>query len=339
MDKNTKRILVVDDDPSTLKKVVNTIVDTGTPYVVVSSNDEGWQTLESGAGITHVIVRCTSANIDATDLCVRIRESYTHEEMCVIVMLRDEELTRGAEMLIAGASDLLVGDFEPRELRMRAGIVPTDQIDRIDKAHTRNAESGGTLAGPQFHIPEFDEATRRYTFGHNEACIAEWEADPDVRKVPLDKMIVCPECCAVPTFRAGCGCCGGAFAEPETLIHHYACAHVAPEAEFHSKSGLSCPKCRLNKLVAGSDFEQMPGHLRCVDCRAMLTELCMIGHCLACEHRFAMADGLEMVMYGYQIGKSPDSAIISAPTFHTSRRAARAEYETWQADTVGSYSI
>ncbi|APZ93765.1 response regulator [Fuerstiella marisgermanici] len=338
---NTKpnKILIVDDDQATQKTIVDTIVDTDTSYVVATTNDAGLRAVQNDSEISQVIIRAWSIDIDALDFCERIRLQRSHDDLRIIVILRNDERPLGAQMLIAGANDLLIGDFEPRELRMRAHIVPSDQVKRVDPAHTPQSAPDVVSDRPKVHVPAFDAVSCRFTFGHNELQIAEWEADPDVKKIPLDKIIVCPQCSAVPTFRAGCGECGGAWTVPETIIHHYACAHVAPEQEFYSKSGLACPKCRLTDLVAGSDFEQMRGCLKCSDCSAILSELSMVGHCLACEHRFAMADGIEMEIYGYQIGRALDAASVTPPNFHSPRRVANADQHTWQPDTVGSYSI
>ena len=98
--------------------------------------------------------------------------------------------------------------------------------------------------------------------------IARWKEDPAVTKIVLDKILVCPCCEGVPTFRQGCGCCGSAMTAPDVLIHHYACAHIASEAQFRKGDDLVCPKCRQTNLVAGSDFEAVAGRpglcrLRC----------------------------------------------------------------------------
>lgn len=314
---NKRKALIVEDDLAVLETIIATLDDAGMPGITVCSQDAARQHLEQDQGISLVILRGFGADICGTQICREIRQMRSPEQLTIIVMLREEELATGAEFLIAGASDLLIGFFEPRELRMRAGIVPTDQLQRTDRAHSRAIESGGCVDEPEFIIPQFDADTMRFCLPGGPQQTSNLEQDPHVRRVALDKIIVCPECEALPTFRPGCGTCGSAWLEREIRIHHYACAYVGPEREFVAESGLRCPKCRLTDLVAGSDFEQVKGCLRCADCAAVVAQPTMICHCLACHNRFMSEDGIVQSVYGYQIGPSADSTAIAAPRFHT----------------------
>ena len=310
---NQSKTLIVDDNEPTIAIIVATLQDAQLPYVIVDSNEDAIKHVAVDVGISRVFLRGFGDKILGPQLCGEIRKTKTAEQLPIFVLLNDDQLVSGADFLIAGANDLLVGFFEPRELRMRAGIVPADQIQRIDAAHVK---SDSATTAPQFFVPEFNPQTRRFCFGANEIHQPVWEADPTTRKVRLDQIIVCPECESVPTFRLGCGACGSAWVEKEILIHHYACAHVAPEREFVTQDGIACPKCRLSDLVAGSDFEQTSGCLRCTDCDAIFTESRMIGHCLACQHRFSASDGIVRSLYGYEIGGRNAGQVVNAPNYH-----------------------
>ena len=310
------QILVVDDNADSLNTIALTLNDAQLPFTVVNSNEAAWKTFQANSTITLVLARAFGKNILGTELCRQIRTVKSHSEVPVMIILREDELVKGAEALLAGASDLLVDPFEPRELRMRANIVPGEQARRVDRAHTIENQDPAAPE-PEFFVPVLDHETSRMTFGKHESRRKHWDNDPDVKKIALDKVIVCPECEAIPTFRQGCGACGSAWTEQEVLIHHYACAYVGPEQEFLTADGMVCPKCRLRSMVAGSDFEQIKGVLRCTDCDAVFTEQKMIGHCLACQHRFAAADGKAISLYGYKVGRSPNSAIVAAPSYLT----------------------
>lgn len=312
-----RKVLVVDDDRNSLHTIALTLNDAQLPFTQVDSNSSAWTAFQADADYSLIVVRAFGGNILGTDLCREIRQVKAHSELPIMIMLREDELVKGAEALLAGASDLLIDPFEPRELRMRANIVAGDQVLRVDSAHTLAAENSSIAKEPEFFVPEFDANTKKLSFGQHEHKRRHWETDPDVRKIALDKVIVCPECEAIPTFRPGCGACGSAWTEQEVLIHHYACAHVGPEQEFITSDGLVCPKCRLRDLVAGSDFEQIKGCQRCTDCEAIFTEANMIGHCLSCEHRFAATEGKVKAIHGYEVGRSPQAATISAPSYHT----------------------
>lgn len=311
-------ILVVDDNADSLNTIAVTLNDAQLPFTVVDSTEAGWNAFQANPALTLVLARAFGNDILGIELCKRIRTVKPHSELPVMLLLREGELVKGADALLAGASDLLVDPFEPRELRMRANIVPGEQITRIDNAHTLAVEHPNRAVEPELFVPELDPVSRKMTFGQYEYRRKHWEKDPDVKKIALDKIIVCPDCESIPTFRQGCGACGSAWTEQEVLIHHYACAYVGPEQEFLTQDGMVCPKCRLRDMVTGADFEQIKGCLRCTDCDAIFAESKMIGHCLSCQLRFDAADGKRISLYGYKVGRSPNSAVIAAPSYHTS---------------------
>ena len=313
------RILIVDNDTTTIQVIVGTLAEADRPYVIAATTAEAQQAIEVCPDITLALLRFESENIDGRELCRWIRQTKPPAQLAVIAILREEQLELAADMLSAGANDLLLDPFEPRELRMRANIVPSDQRRRVDAAHATAASADE----PRLYVPVFDPATHRLSFGPYEDRKKRWEADETVTKVLLDRIIVCPECEAIPTFRPGCEVCGSAWSQEQTLIHHYACAYVGPESEFHTASGLACPKCHLQNLVAGSDFEQTRGCLQCADCQTIFAEQKMIAHCLGCQHRFAAKDGLVQEIHGYQVERPSQAALISSHSFHFGGAAAQ----------------
>lgn len=106
-------------------------------------------------------------------------------------------------------------------------------------------------------------------------------------EVLLDRVWVCPQCRAVPSFRPACPCCGSAGVERDRMLHHFACAFVGPTAEFQlNDEGLSCPKCCTQRLMVGTDCEFLDGPWQCSDCDWSPAELEIVGHCLKCGFRF-----------------------------------------------------
>ncbi len=286
------RVLIADKDPTTIQTIVDTLVDADRPYVIAATTAEAQQVIESCPDITLALLRCESDGIDGRELCRQIRRTKSLAQLTVMAILREEQLELGTDILTAGANHLLLDPFEPRELRMRANIVPSDQLRRFDTAHTVEASA----EEPRMFYPTLDPASHRFSFGRYEGRRESWETDDAVTKVLLDRIIVCPECEAIPTFRPGCGACGGPWVEEHALIHHDACAQVGSESEV----------------------EQTIGGLQCSDCQAIFTEQKMIAHCLGCQHRFAAKDGIIKEVYGYQVGRSSQSASISAPHFQFS---------------------
>ncbi len=103
----------------------------------------------------------------------------------------------------------------------------------------------------------------------------------------LDRVWVCPQCRALPSFRPACPCCGSGGVERDRMLHHFACAFVGSTGEFQvSDEGLACPKCCTQRLTVGTDCEYLDGPWRCTDCDWNTAELEIVGHCLKCGFRF-----------------------------------------------------
>lgn len=308
----THRNVVIVDDQTTSRDIVEaTLDDAQLDRIFVDNTADAWQIIQQ-EDVSLVLLRGIGNELDSEDLCRKIRTLKNSDECSVIVILKEADLPQAAGFLVAGANDLLVEPFEPRELRMRAVIVPADQIRRVDQAHVVN---GGKE--PKLIVPEFNPQTQKMDFGFRQHEVSSWEANPNIRKVALDTMCACPECEAMASFRPGCGSCGSAFLEKQDLVHHYACAHVGPESEFrpHDASDLSCPKCRMKNLVSGADFEITEGCLSCQDCDALTSQPAMVGHCMSCQHRFSADDAKIITIYGYRFGRHGAQATIPAPNY------------------------
>ena len=103
----------------------------------------------------------------------------------------------------------------------------------------------------------------------------------------LDRVWVCPQCRALPSFRPACPCCGSAGVERDKMLHHFACAFVGSTSDFQvNDEGLACPKCCTQRLMVGTDCEFLDGPWRCSDCDWNTAELEIVGHCLKCGFRF-----------------------------------------------------
>lgn len=312
-----KHAIIIDDQPETLKVILDTLADAEWQFTQATKAKEVMGLIEEPGFPRLVLLRATLADSEfcGNDLCRQIRQVRSREELSVITLVGENELSRGADALIAGSNDILVGSFEPRELRMRAQIVPPDLNNRFDPAHVVAQNDAETQA----FEPQFDPRTCTIGFGALDSSVSKWEADAGTRKTRVDQVLVCPDCEAIPTFREGCGCCGSAFVEQEILLHHFACAHVGPESAFRLGGQLCCPKCRTRDLIAGADFEQITGVNRCSDCDAVLTESKMIGHCLSCDLRFDVADAKLKTLHAYEVGHQAGSDLITAPNFQQTR--------------------
>ncbi len=311
----TNFILVVDSNLRTLRVIQNTFDEANVLYETCSGTEDGWNLVRTNPQLTSVLIRMKADNIDGCDLCRRIREVRSDEQLSILMIVGEDQLEHATSALEAGATDVLIDPFEARELRLRMNILSCSDRRRVDEAHsttvpeteespepvTDSEVSGQSGQIPNLVMPKFDPQSQRFTYGASEDQIAAWKNDETVTKVALDQVLVCPCCAGLPTFREGCGNCGSAWTQPEALIHHYACAHVGPESDFRKGHDLLCPKCRQTGLVVGSDFETVTGGYRCADCAARTSQSELIGHCLSCQHRFPATEAVSLELTGFHV--------------------------------------
>lgn len=333
---NSKTILVVEENPQTLRAIKDTFSDAGARHVVCLNDDDAWNVIEANADITCVLIRMDSASINGCELCRRIRRLRSTETLPILMIVAEDQIELAARAIEAGATEILIDPFEPRELRMRTNVYPPSRRNRVDEGRpfaaagamptVESANSLETTRPPQGHAcvvaPKFDPQLQRFTYGASKEQIAAWENDEFVTRIALDRILVCPCCNGVPTFRMGCGCCGSAITEPDVLIHHYACAYVGAEAEFRNGHVLNCPKCRQQNLVPGSDFETVSGGLVCADCHNRISQAVLIGHCLCCQHRFPADEAGTMQLTEFHVHRIRESGGHKTGHYPNINRAA-----------------
>lgn len=166
--------------------------------------------------------------------------------------------------------------------------------------------------------PRFCAHSIRYRWNLPEETLREW-ADVGVL-LPLapDRVMVCPKCQALPTFRHGCRNCGSAQTEPDVLVHHFACAHIGFLHDFETKSGLVCPKCRTRDLIVGADYEHQAGPYRCAACHWADADRALVAQCLGCGLRFTDTHAQVQELTGYRVNRLDLLAVAAPP-----RAAAR----------------
>ena len=337
----TKSILIVEDNVHTLEVLRHTFDEADIQYQVCSSSADAWNVVRTNPGITDVLLRMSSNDIQGCQLCERIREVKAPHEMSVLMIVAEEQLEHAAAALDSGANDILIDPFEARELRMRMELHMPSYQRRVDAGHAVSgravADSAPTSAPSQefqkptesvrrsseLVIPQFDPVSLQFRHDAGDHQIAAWQNDDSVTKVALDQIMVCPCCESLPTFRLGCPDCGSASTKRESLVHHYACAHIGPESEFRQTGELACPKCLQKGLVAGADFETVSGCQVCADCGSSNTEPQLIGHCLSCQHRFPASEAKVRELTGFYVHRVHE--VVCEKSSGTTRAVSRRE--------------
>ena len=340
---NTKTILIVEENPQTLRAIRDTFSDAEARFVVCTDECEVWKQFEANTDIKFVLIRMDSESIDGCELCRRIRRLRPIESLQILMIVAEDQIDLADLAIEAGATDILIDPFEPRELRMRTNSYPSSRRNRIDEGRQfavaaaipamESVDSPESPRPAQSHAcvisPTFDPHLQRFTYGASEERIASWKNDESVTKIPLDRILVCPCCNGVPTFRMGCGSCGSAMTEPDVLIHHYACAYVGAEVEFRKGHELVCPKCRQQNLVSGCDFETVSGGHVCADCLNRISQPELIGHCLCCQHRFPADEAGTMQLTAFHVHRIRET--VGHETSHRpiANRAVLASSANW----------
>ncbi|MCI0456752.1 MAG: hypothetical protein L0Z62_07215 [Gemmataceae bacterium] len=151
-----------------------------------------------------------------------------------------------------------------------------------------------------------------FRLGFPEELLRSWADIGVLQPLLVDRVLVCPKCQGLPTFRLGCRQCGSAHVAQDTLIHHYACAHVSFTADFEGQGELVCPKCRTRRLVVGADYEFLTGPYRCADCHWSEGELEHVAECLRCRFRFPGHQAHELELRGYRADRLDVLALAQA---------------------------
>jgi Thaumarchaeal output domain 1 len=140
-----------------------------------------------------------------------------------------------------------------------------------------------------------------------------WCAVGVLKVILTDRVQLCPQCHALPTFRPGCRRCGSANVANDQLIHHYACAHVGRVSDFQTPAGLVCPKCRTRHLIVSSDYEYVTGPYQCRQCQWSDTELEQVAQCLRCGVRFPGHQAYLQDLRDYRADRLDPLALLPSP--------------------------
>ncbi|PTM41349.1 hypothetical protein [Bosea sp. 124] len=86
----------------------------------------------------------------------------------------------------------------------------------------------------------------------------------------FDRIHCCPQCRSGHlSVREECHSCASANIREELVVHHFQCAHEAPESHFRSGGGFECPKCARTLRHIGLDYDKPGSITRCGDCGAI----------------------------------------------------------------------
>ncbi len=183
---------------------------------------------------------------------------------------------------------------------------------------------GGVRMGTQFQppdadlfrsanlIPSLQASTGRMAPGLSAHALEQWAELGVLKRKVYHRINTCPECQGVAAVGSGCHDCGSPHMEYRELIHHFACAYVGEAAEFERDGMHACPKCLMDSLVAGADFEVIKSQYECTDCSYSGSEVEHVGTCLHCKVRFPIRMAIEEEVVGYDVDRLDILALLRA---------------------------
>lgn len=102
-------------------------------------------------------------------------------------------------------------------------------------------------------------------------------------------------------YREVCPKCSTSDLYTENLIHHFVCAHVAPESDFINGDQMICTKCNRMLRHIGVDYDKPSLIYTCNNCGHHFQESVMQALCMSCESVHNVDSLLERKIYNYEL--------------------------------------
>jgi hypothetical protein len=123
-----------------------------------------------------------------------------------------------------------------------------------------------------------------------------------LRRRFFDRLFCCPQCrSAHLSVREECHSCRSANISEEVVVHHFQCAHEAPESQFRSHGGFTCPKCARPLRHIGLDYDKPGSITRCFECGAINDKPAVGFKCIDCGAHHAPDQVPARTWYAYSL--------------------------------------
>ncbi|GGI56170.1 hypothetical protein [Winogradskyella haliclonae] len=123
-----------------------------------------------------------------------------------------------------------------------------------------------------------------------------------IAKTFRDHIHLCKSCDSnYLNFKEICSSCKSADIQARDMIHHFVCAHVAPENDFKTEDGLSCPKCDKHLRHIGIDYDKPSSIFSCNSCANEFQNPEMQASCFDCDTDNTLSELLQKTIGDYSI--------------------------------------
>lgn len=149
----------------------------------------------------------------------------------------------------------------------------------------------------------------------------------------VDYIHLCKSCSGnYLNFRECCPKCNSIDIEAHDMVHHFVCAHVAPEKDFKKEDGLECPKCDKNLRHIGIDYDKPSVIYSCNTCSHEFQNPGMLSLCMDCGTENKLEELLQKTIGSYAITQKGEQLLFDKKSVDVAKRIDHSE-------DIGSLSV
>ena len=115
-------------------------------------------------------------------------------------------------------------------------------------------------------------------------------------------------------FQETCPSCHSHDIQINDMIHHFVCAHVAPESDFVKDDHLECPKCNKALRHIGIDYDKPSSIFTCNSCSNEFQNPRMQAVCFDCEQVSPLAKLKQVTIGNYSLTAKGESRLLEYQT-------------------------
>ncbi len=140
----------------------------------------------------------------------------------------------------------------------------------------------------------------------------------------VDSIHLCKSCHGnYINYRECCPKCDSIDIEAHDMVHHFVCAHVAPEKDFKIDDGLNCPKCDKVLRHIGIDYDKPSTIYNCKTCSHEFQNSGMSALCFDCQSSNRIEELIKKTVGSYQITQAGENYIMSNQGFTQQAKAKK----------------
>lgn len=138
----------------------------------------------------------------------------------------------------------------------------------------------------------------------------------------MDKIHECPHCGSSHLFFfESCPRCSSSDIRQQSVIHHFRCANVSPEATYEWDGELRCPKCQQRLRHIGVDYDKPSAIYTCNQCEESFMYPDMRVLCSSCQRTLATDDLVPRDVIEYELTPDGIHAFANNEVNHTISQA------------------